>query len=122
MAVGPATARHGHSNLRCLPETALRLSRGSLDFPVGSAKLHSMGISWFLLIVSYLDSGHPFGACSRLVPEDGPPHVPGETLPGIRFDSKPKHSAGITRPHDQNVVSFFCSLGKEVSADTQACS
>src|SRR5664280_883590 len=82
----------------------------------------TMDIKWFLVFVSYLDSPHPFGSCSRLVPDGCASDPPDRILPGICSEQEPKPSAcAVTRrPHGKYVVRSFRFLGKGVSTGLQA--
>lgn len=53
----------------------------------------TMDTRWFPLFVSYLDSPHPFGSCSRLVPDDCVLDSLGRAASTVRSEQGPKPSA-----------------------------
>ena len=82
----------------------------------------AMNIKRLSLFVLYLGPSHPFGSCSRLVPDGCALDLPDRILPGICSEQGPKSSAcAVTRrPHGKYVVRSFRFLGKGVSTDLQA--
>jgi hypothetical protein len=84
----------------------------------------SMATRRISLSVSYRSSPHPLGSCPWVAPDASVADGPIGPLPEVQSERSPRSSRPPTtmRSHDQAVVRSFCSLGKEVSADTQACS
>ena len=80
----------------------------------------SMDIGSFPLVVSYLDSPHPFGSCSRLVPDGCALDSLNRIPPGTRSEQGPKPLACATtrRPHGPSVMGSSRVLGKEAPASS----
>jgi hypothetical protein len=81
----------------------------------------TMDIGSFPLFVSYLDSPHPFGSCSRLVPDGCALDSLNRIPPGVRSEQGPKPLACATsrRPHGQSTMRSSRVLGKEAPAGPQ---
>src|SRR5450756_2441100 len=82
----------------------------------------AMGIRWLSLFVLYLDSPHPLGSCSRLVPDGCASGSPSRTLPGVRSERGPKSTAcaATRRPRGEYAVKSFRFLGKGAPTGLQA--
>jgi hypothetical protein len=81
----------------------------------------TMDIGSFPLFVSYLDSPHPFGSCSRLVPDGCALDSLNRIPPGTRSEQGPKPLACATtrRPHGLCTMRSSRVLGKEAPASLQ---
>lgn len=81
-----------------------------------------MDIGCFPLFVSYIDSPHPYGSCSRLGPDGCALNSPSPTPPGVCGEKGPKPSACAAnrRPPGERAVRSFRFLGKGVSPGLQA--
>jgi len=66
----------------------------------------AMDIRWLSLFVLYRGSPHPFGSCSRLVPDGCASDALSRTLPGVRSEQGPKSTAcaATRRPRGKHAV------------------
>ena len=81
-----------------------------------------MDTRWSPLFVSYLDSPHPFGSCSRFVPDGCASGSPSRTLPGVSSERGPKPSAcaATRRPRGEYTVRSCRFLERGGSTGLQA--
>ena len=82
----------------------------------------TMDVRWFSLFISDFDTPHPFGSCSRLVPNGGALGTLSRVELGIYSEREPKPSAYTTteRPRGEFTMRSFRFLGKGVSTGLQA--